>query len=290
MTDAYASAPEEALCGMYSLLGIAPGEELTRKVSLAVEYLQKDRERYIEIHESGVIGKTVPIAQRVQVSTVRRRRHTEIVTKISDVELLVAGNVVAPILRSYEVGRSAKGEKLLWFTCQPYTGLVPDDPEDGYEAKDPAQIRPIASETERAIQAALMDVFPKFASNESPNRIRSKVECAILAIGLNHPVKIMQNGVPVWGKLLCLARARNSRTEERSDCRVSSTQYLMLFVTGTDHQFLLQTAKTYAYFRQIHFSDDAPEEYMLEPAGTRCRRSYRPISPDEIGEGFVSCI
>lgn len=292
--DCIQKSLKECLNKLIPLLGRQPDLEINQMHQLVNEYYLNDRVRYIEIYEreyprhwhlsgdGGIVGKTIPIAQKSETSsTVRRRRHLSL-TKYCVIELLVAADMVKPVICYYEIERRKNRNDVFSVKYRVYYDLVESEIDESYTLSNPYSIRPISTTQEAEIYSDLIYIFKKIGSYYNPNIVDNKAERAIQFLLYAPRTRIRIDGKCVYGKLLEIASSSGLRCDHHFDHSHSYGRDLMLFVTKNSYQFLYKTTHIYRYFKRVPVDEDCSGGFIIEPLYERQGHEYSTISLDEI--------
>lgn len=270
----------------YYRLGIKNVRQLDRRVRDALDYLARDRERYIEVAEpdipesrvtidNGLICKLIPMARMVtrKREGERTRRETCILS------LLVAENVLRYVYTSFfELRYDDPEQNSYSYPMHRYTEL--EDFQPGLRTFPAQRIRPVSTPREWKVFAAMFAAFDRLCWERPINWIPHKTERAMFAAGYIKPETVDVEGTAVTGKVIVLAEGE-PLAQLQPDHRRSLRDTLCLLITEEDIRYLVKTHCHYNYFRKV-ILDDAPGGCIYEPAGEKQETTYRFTTLEDI--------
>ena len=267
-----------ALADAYNRLGITGTEELEAYILQALDYLERDRERYIEAVEPdfsghriterfGVICKLIPLAQEID----RNQEKNYIWENTTIFSLMVAGDTLRYVYtESYAWLHDNPKENTYSNPIHRYAGL--EDIQKTLRPCPPDEIRKAATKREWEIYAMVFTAYGRFCGEQPINSIPQKTERTMLAYAHVIPETLTVDGRNVTGKLLPLAEGF-PRDELWRDHRHTRKDELCLLVTEDTQQYLLKSCHLYHYFRKDFF-DDVPGGCGYMPTGNKTEITY----------------
>ena len=236
----------------------------------ALEYYESDREHYIEIYdphsprhlhlsgEGGLLGKCIPIAQKIETTQIQTESETRLRDRCAIVQLLVTEQEIRLLCCRYTVEQNPQRSQVFSATYQAYYPITAADIDSTYRVLPPAQIRPAATQLEKDLFAQCLQVFQSLRNYQNPNLAYHKAQCAMQELSCVPVKQITIEGKPILGKLVVLAREGDLCTEYLQDHNHIYKSDLILFVTDEDFLLLLRTTHTYCYFRKRIEDANAP--------------------------------
>ena len=266
------------LADAYSHLGIRSVRQIEEHIQQALNYLSRDRERYIEAVEPdfpehqiterfGVICKLIPVAQEIT----RNREESRIWERTAVLFLMVTESSVRYVhTDSYAWLYENPKQNTYSFPVYRYTEL--EDIRKTLRPSPPDEIQPAATGREWEIYAMIFTAYDKFCTDRPVNSIPQRTERTMLALAHIKPETLAVDGRNVTGRLIPLAEGF-PREEQRKDHRYSRTDELCLLVTEKTQRYLLKSRHTCRYFRRDIFAD-VPEGCGYEPTDKRTEITY----------------
>lgn len=270
----------------YCELGLKDVRRMDQNVKEALDYLARDRERYIEVVEpdvpessisirNGLICKLIPIARRI----VRKREADCTRTENRILSLLVAENDLRYVYTSFfELRYDDPLKNSNSYPVHRYTDL--EDIRPGLRLLPPQKIRPAATTRDWKVFTALFEVFDLLCRDKPINCVPQKTEMAMFAAGYRKPETVTVEGTDVTGMVIPLAEGE--RLEElRADCRYSCRDTLCLLVNEEEPRYLIRSHHHYAYFNKV-IVDDVPGGCIYDPTGEKQETTYQFATLEDI--------
>lgn len=269
----------------YQRLGIQKQQELDDRVQEAMDHLQKDRERYIEVGKPGekeytistnhgVICRQVPLAYLGEAKKVGSRLQREVIV----LSLIVTDTAARYIFSYYRSQLQDDPTDIVYNFPVHYfareTDITPD-----LHATAPQRILPAATSTQWNIYRMIFTVMATYCKHLTLKQVPHKTERAFFALDFLEPETVTVDGKTLTGKLLPLAQQESLWDELREDHRYSKKQALCLLVREEGCQYLLKTIHIYQYFKKEIF-DDVPGGCAYHPTKNKQEVTWQIISSD----------
>lgn len=277
----------------YWKLGCSSVTEIDARIKAALDYLEQDREHYIEIAGSdtpdyfittrnGVICKMVPLAREIITDEEEDhiRQHTSIFS------LMIADSTIRYVY-SYSYTKTYADPAQNTSSHPIYHFAELTDIRKNLHVYAPCEIRPIATAWDWEIYGMMFAVFARLNRSQSLNSIPHKTERAASAVAPAIPESITVNGKAMRGKLVPLAWDESMRSQMRKDHQYSCSKELHLFITETDLHYLLKIRHVYDYFRVIKTGDD-PGDCIYEPTDQKQETTYAIVTLADIPNDMYS--
>ena len=266
------------LADAYNQLGITGAERLEAYIRQALDYLERDRERYIEAVEpdfsehriterNGVICKLIPLAQEIN--------------RNQEKNFIWENTTIFSLMVSAESARYLYTESYAWLHEDPkentYSNPIHryaklEDIQKTLQPCPPDEIRGAATRREWEVFGMIFAAYSKFCGDQPIHYIPQKTERTMLAYALTIPETLTVDGRNVTGKLLPLAEGF-PRDVLRTDHRYTRKDELCLLVTENTQQYLLKSRHLYHYFRKDIF-DDVPGGCGYIPTDKKTEITY----------------
>lgn len=272
----------------YRRLGMQDVTQIQEWIREAMEYLELDREHYIEPGEpdtpeyritekNGIICKLIPLAR--EVTRQQERDYFRVQTTV--LSLSVTENNVRYVTETSHAKLHDDPVMNSWTypVCR-FVDLA--DIDTALQLLSPRQIRPVATVEDWKIYTMIFAVFDRCCPDRPANTVPHKTERAMIAVSKTLPEQLQVDGETVTGKVIPLA-AGQSHEEMREDHRHSYASELCILVGKDNPRYLLKTRHTYSYFRKVIY-DDAPGGCSYEPTGEKWELTWSFVSPEDIRE------
>ena len=262
----------------------------------ALDYYTHDRQRYIEIYKKGVpsylhragdggiIGKCIPIAQKVTTASKGKGR---LLDTYAIAQLLVTEQEIKLVRCEYSVEQDPKRSRVFSVTEHVYTEITAAEIDPSYRILPPEQIRPVAAPWEQDLFTEISRVFEKLGNYANPNIPYRKAELAMQEISCARRKKISLDGKQAIGKLVQLAGFSSLSTEQHQDHSHNYGSNLVVFVTKDHYRLLLQTVHIYNYFRRVVVDENVPNGCYFEPTGEKQEIVYTATTLETIPENLL---
>lgn len=271
---------EKMLSNAYIMLGVGDKKQLEQYVKEAQDYLQQDREHYIELSdeeapatlEHGKICKLVPLAQRVE-----KTRYLEYTQE----SRLIFALMVAEDEQDYVYIQSSadlyKNPKENCYTYPHYIYADLQNPVEGLQVTSPKNIQSITTEFEWDCYCIVFAAYMKLCKQCEKNVIPHKTERAMLLYKNAKKETVHLGKKIVSGKLLPLAISDSFQHALHTDHRRSSRTELCLLTEGKEINYVLRTTHNDQYFEKVGGED----EYYKDTTQKQ-EIEYQIITWDEI--------
>lgn len=278
---------EAMLKEAYYRFGVKGVRELEARTKEALEYLDADREHYIEVVDSdtpeyyittknGVICKLIPLAREIVRD--QEKDHIREYTVIFSLMLSDTGN---RYVYSYSYVRLYPDPSRNGYSNPVYRYTQLGDIPKTLQVFSPHQIRPVATKLEWEAYGMMFAAFAQLDQGGDIHRIPHKTERAMLAYTHILPQELTIAGKYYSGKLVPLAWEQSSWEELREDHRYSYRKELCLLITSEKPYYVLKTRHTYDYFRKVIY-DDVPGGCAYEPTEQKRETTYGFVTLSEI--------
>ena len=260
MNTATKSEIRTMLTDAYQRLGIEDAEALETCIRQALDYLERDRERYIEVVEPdfpeyqitekfGVICKLIPLAQEIS----RNQEKKYIWERKVIFSLMVAGETVRYV-HTDTYAYLYQNPKENTYSLPTYRYAKLENIRKTLRPCPPDEIRKAVTRREWEIYGMIFAAYGKFSEERPLNDIPRRTERTMLVYAHTIPVTLTVEGREITGKLLPLAEGF-PRDVLRTDHRYTRKDELCLLVTENTQQYLLKSRHLYHYFRKDIFYD-----------------------------------
>ena len=269
----------------YYQLGIQSVWEIDRWLRQAMDYLRKDRERYIEAAEPnvspykittrrGVICRLIPLAYSAK-EDLRKK-------EVTVLSLMVTESDVRYVLSHYHGTPQEDSPEVIYSfpTC-----YYAQDADIGPDLRPvpPQEITPVATPLERELFGMAFMAMANYCKHLSINYIPHKTERAIFALDYTPTTELTLDGKTVAGRLLPLARQNALYDELREDHRYSCQKELCLLVEETSCRYILKTVHIYNYFQKI-IVDDTPGGCIYQDTETKQEITWQQVTAETFPE------
>ena len=278
---------KEMLVTAYLHIGVRDPKDLIDRVNAALDYLKKDRERYIEVAEPelpehlitikhGVICKLAPLGCLILNSKEKDHihKHTAVLA------LMVADEQVRYVI--YHTSAKLYDDPMKNNYSYPiyrYTRLK--ELEEPFRMIYPWQITPVATPMEREIYGMVFVAIAKFSKDLSLNYIPHKTERAMMAVDCILPTELTVDGRKVTGKLIPIAESRVPEEQQREDHFYKGIKELCLLVTDGAPEYVLKTKHYYDYFRMV-VDASVIGGIMYEHVDEKMEITYKAVKLEDI--------
>lgn len=282
---------QHMLAVAYRHLGIDNKGTLNRWVAEALDYLQADREHYIEAAppdlpehmittQHGIICRMVPLAQAIKTETKRNY-----VRQDTTVLLLCVTENNAQYVLEHSVSCLYDNPAKNTYAYPVYRCAKLQDLPDALEALPPRKIAPVATPAERDSFGMIFTAISKFSQQPDLNVIPRNTERAVRFARYAPEKTLILNGQTVTGKLIPLAQQESMWDEMRTDHTYSYSKTLCLLITEDTRQYVIKTYHIYRYFRKAGY-DDVPGGCAYEPTENKHEITYENVKLENISETF----
>lgn len=255
----------------YRRLGIRE-TEMSTWIRRAKEYLQQDREHYVEMTdeeepdyqntlESGQICRMVPLGRQVI-----RDQGKDCDQEYTMVLSLMVTEDTVRYIGGYTMDKLFRDPRENQYGYPIYCETALESIKKTMQPLPPQEIRPLATPRDWEIYGMVFMGIARFARQYSLNFIPHKTERAVRMLTHILETELTVGDDTLRGKLLPLARDRYEAQEYGKDYSHSSRRELCLLVTSERQMYLLKTYHTYQYFKKVELMDkpgtfvDVPQE------------------------------
>lgn len=271
----------------YHRLGINNVWELDARSKEALEYLDADREHYIEVADPdtpeylittnfGVICKLIPLAR--EIIRDQKKDYVQEHTTVFSLMLSDSGNHYV-YSDSYAKLYANASQNSYSYPVYRYTEL--ENVPEGLQLCSPQEIRPAASALDREAYAMMFTAFAHLNQSDDSNSIPHKTERAMQVYTRTPPQELTVAGNNYSGKLVPLAWEESMWEQPRKDHRYSYRKELCLLITQEKPYYILKTHHTYHYFRKVIY-DDVPGGCSYEPTDQTQELTYAFVAPSDL--------
>ena len=278
---------KQMLITAYLHIGVKDPEDLADRVAAALDYLEKDRERYIEVAEPklpeylitikhGVICKIAPLGCLILNSQEKDHlhKHTAVLA------LMVSDEQVRYVI--YHTSARLYDDPMKNTYSYPvYRYIRLEELEESFCVIYPWQITPVATSMEREIYGMIFMAIAKFSKDLSINYIPHKTERAMIAVDCILPTELTLDGRKVTGKLIPIAESRVPEEQQREDHLYKGIKELCLLVTDGTPQYVLKTKHYYDYFRMV-VDASVIGGILYEHIGEKTEMTYKGVKLEDI--------
>ena len=272
----------------YRRLGMQDLEQISEWIRDAMEYLELDREHYIEPGEpdtpeyritekNGIICKLIPLAREVT----RQQERDYIRAQTTVLSLSVTENNVRYVTETSHAKLYANFAQNSWThpVCR-FVDLA--DIDATLQPLPPGQIRPVATAEAWEVYTMMFAAFDWCCRNRPANTVPHKTERAMIAVDYARTEKLLVDRKSVIGKVIPLA-AGQMHEEMQEDHRHSYASELCILVGQGSPRYLLKTRHTYHYF-WVEIHDPVPGGCSYEPTEERREVTWKFVELEDIRE------
>ena len=259
--------------------------QLLRKV---IKYIEQDREHFIELEspdappflsepENGIIGKLVPVAQRV--TTDEDQFHRENIAETLSV--MVANGGAPVLLYSTERAHFDKHDEEWSFRYPTYHVVESDLTMDDLTPGEPTTFRPVASDFTWQVYCMLFHGFARLTPNLHPTYVPHKTEHAMLTLHYAEMEAVTIDETVYYGKLIPMAIAAEPSTQYGENGETTIQQKLYLLVTREEAHYVIKTETTYVPYKDLPGGND-PLDILAQSEPAQISATYQIIALESI--------
>ena len=247
----------------YRYFGVNEATEVNRRVKDALEYMEQDREHYIELVDvdepdretsikMGVVCKLIPIAQEsilncTDHSTVLYTRTLMLRVLKTDVQYVLC----------YETGRSSQDSEVSIDGFPIYQAASLEQMKKEMDVILPRQVQPVPNAQQWNNYCHIFEAYTRLLCKMPLNFTPHNTERAFWDLDHSKPVTITADGHSYTGKLVELAKGAHIRRRTDEGLRVFTETYICYMDTTEGPRYL---AKIYTHYALTARMKTPPDE------------------------------